>query len=42
METLPTASPQSWLEVRSFRGETMRLGPDTAMSFADVFPFLTT
>jgi hypothetical protein len=40
MDVLPTASPQSWLEVRSFRGQTMRLEPDTSMSFADVLPFL--
>jgi predicted DNA-binding WGR domain protein len=40
MDVLPTASPQSWLEVRSFRGETTRLQPDTTMSFADVFSFL--
>lgn len=41
MDVLPTASPQSWLEVRSFRGETARLEPDTTMSFADVSSFLT-
>lgn len=40
MDVVSTASPQSWLEVRSFRGETTRLRPDTTMSFADVFPFL--
>lgn len=41
MDALPTASPQSWLEVRSFRGETLRLQPDTTMSFADVLSVLT-
>ncbi|MFI6360995.1 WGR domain-containing protein [Streptomyces sp. NPDC050743] len=40
MDVLPKASPQSWLEVRSFRGGTMRLEPDTTMSFADVLSFL--
>ncbi|MEU8517416.1 hypothetical protein AB0C76_38465 [Kitasatospora sp. NPDC048722] len=39
MDVLSTASPQSRLEVRSFRGETTRLRPDTTMSFADVFSF---
>lgn len=41
MDALPSASPRSWLEVRSFRGDTVRLGPGTAMSFADVLSFLT-
>ncbi|MFE0642696.1 WGR domain-containing protein [Streptomyces sp. NPDC058877] len=41
MDGLPAASPQSWLEVRSFRGETTRLQPDTTMSFADVSSLLT-
>ncbi|MEU6371208.1 WGR domain-containing protein [Streptomyces sp. NPDC046931] len=40
LDVLPTASPQSWLEVRSFRGETTRLKPDTTMSFADVMSLL--
>ncbi|MFD7988144.1 WGR domain-containing protein [Kitasatospora indigofera] len=40
MEVLPTASPQSWLEVRSFRGETTRLQPDTTLSFADLLSSL--
>ncbi|MEW2373372.1 hypothetical protein AB0940_28965 [Streptomyces sp. NPDC006656] len=41
MDALPTASPQSGLEVRSFWGETLRLQPDTTMSFADVLSVLT-
>jgi predicted DNA-binding WGR domain protein len=41
MDALPTASPQSWLEVRSFRGEALRLQPDTTMPFADVLSVLT-
>ncbi|MFK0170545.1 WGR domain-containing protein [Streptomyces sp. NPDC090306] len=41
MEILPTASPRSWLEVRSFRGETTRLQPGTTMSFPDVLSLLT-
>jgi transposase InsO family protein len=40
MDVLPKASPQSWLEVRSFRSETTRLEPDTLLSFADVLSFL--
>ncbi|MFE5407111.1 WGR domain-containing protein [Streptomyces sp. NPDC056580] len=40
LDVLPTASPQSWLEVRSFRGETTRLQPDMTMSFADVMSLL--
>ncbi|MFD7878239.1 WGR domain-containing protein [Streptomyces sp. NPDC059766] len=40
MDLLPQASPQSWLEVRSFRGETKRLEPRTSLSFTDVFSFL--
>ncbi|MFB7333208.1 WGR domain-containing protein [Streptomyces adustus] len=40
MDVLPKASSQSWLEVRSFRGETMRLDPDTSLSFADVLSLL--
>ncbi|MER6298202.1 WGR domain-containing protein [Kitasatospora sp. NPDC001539] len=40
MDALPTAAPQSWLEVRSFRGATTRLRPDTTVSFADVWSFL--
>ncbi|GAA2793470.1 hypothetical protein GCM10010441_18420 [Kitasatospora paracochleata] len=41
LDILPTASPQSWLEVRSFRGGTTRLEPDTTMSFAELLPLLT-
>jgi hypothetical protein len=41
MDALPTASRESWLEVRSFRGETLRLQAGTAMSFADVLSVLT-
>ncbi|MBD0694809.1 WGR domain-containing protein [Streptomyces sp. CBMA123] len=41
MDVLRTASPQSWLEMRSFRGETLRLQPETSMSFADVLSVLT-
>ncbi|MCU7820254.1 WGR domain-containing protein [Kitasatospora sp. DSM 101779] len=40
LDVLPTASPQSWLEVRSFRGETACLQPDTTMSFTDVLSLL--
>ncbi|MGI5136976.1 MULTISPECIES: WGR domain-containing protein [unclassified Streptomyces] len=40
VDILPTASPQSWLEVRSFRGETTRLEPNTTVSFADVLSLL--
>ncbi|MFD7906479.1 WGR domain-containing protein [Kitasatospora sp. NPDC059747] len=40
MDALLGASPQSWLEVRNFRGETTRLQPDTAVSFAEVSSFL--
>ncbi|MFB7665858.1 WGR domain-containing protein [Kitasatospora sp. NPDC056138] len=41
MDMLPQASPQSWLEVRSFRGETTRLAPGTVPPFADMLSFLT-
>ncbi|MFF9221885.1 hypothetical protein [Streptomyces viridosporus] len=41
MDVLPQASPQSWVEVRSFRGETTRLAPGTTWSFADMLSFLT-
>ncbi|MEV0411409.1 WGR domain-containing protein [Streptomyces sp. NPDC050448] len=40
MELLPAATPQSWLEVRSFRGETRRFTPDTAVSPAEAVSFL--
>ncbi|MFC3578440.1 WGR domain-containing protein [Streptomyces yaanensis] len=41
MDVLSQASPQSWVEVRSFRGETTRLAPGTLPHFADLLSFLT-
>ncbi|WP_316528274.1 WGR domain-containing protein [Kitasatospora brasiliensis] len=40
LDALAQASPRSWLEVRNFRCETMRLEAGTAVSFADVSSFL--
>ncbi|RKN43956.1 WGR domain-containing protein [Streptomyces hoynatensis] len=40
MDVLPQASPQSWVEVRSFRGETTRLEPGRIPPFADLLSFL--
>ncbi|MGW9026261.1 WGR domain-containing protein [Streptomyces sp. NPDC055722] len=40
MDVLPQAAPQSWVEVRSFRGEIMRLDPASTMPLADVLSFL--
>ncbi|WP_330456242.1 WGR domain-containing protein [Streptomyces sp. NBC_00820] len=40
MDLLPGATPVSWLEIRSFRGEIRRFEPATSPAFADVWPFL--
>ncbi|MFJ9447383.1 WGR domain-containing protein [Kitasatospora sp. NPDC101235] len=40
LDVLPTAAAQSWLEARSFRGETRRFTPETAISFAEIPSFL--
>ncbi|PZG20938.1 WGR domain-containing protein [Nonomuraea aridisoli] len=40
MDVLPQASPESWVEVRSFSGETLRLEPGKTPPFADMLSFL--
>lgn len=40
-DLLPQATPQSWVEVRSFRGETLRVVPGAVPPLADVLSFLT-
>lgn len=40
MDVLPAAAAQSWLEARSFRGETRRFTPETATPFAEASSFL--
>ncbi|KUL37907.1 hypothetical protein ADL22_19930 [Streptomyces sp. NRRL F-4489] len=40
LDALPQASPESWLEVRSFRGEIMRCEPASVMPLAEVLAFL--
>ncbi|MFJ3337997.1 hypothetical protein [Streptomyces sp. NPDC086766] len=40
MKALPQASPQSWMEVRSFRGDVKRLEPGSAPTFGEVLSFL--
>ncbi|MFJ4516536.1 hypothetical protein [Streptomyces sp. NPDC088816] len=40
LDVLPTAASHSWLEVRSFRGETRRFTPETATPFPEVTSFL--
>ncbi|MDX3074055.1 WGR domain-containing protein [Streptomyces sp. MI02-7b] len=40
LDVLPTAAAQSWLEVRSFRGETRRFTPGTTTPFSEVTSFL--
>lgn len=40
VEALPAATPQSWLEVRSFRGEIRRFTPENAASPAEALSFL--
>ncbi|WP_405009045.1 hypothetical protein [Kitasatospora sp. NBC_01539] len=40
LDVLPAAAAQSWLEARSFRGETRRFTPGTAAPFAEVSAFL--
>ncbi|MGG8407896.1 WGR domain-containing protein [Streptomyces sp. 12297] len=40
MAVLPDATPQSWLEARSFRGEIRRFTPDSAPSVAEGTSFL--
>jgi hypothetical protein len=37
---LPGVSPESWLEVRSFRGEVRRFTPGGAPAYEDLLPFL--
>ncbi|GAA4839524.1 WGR domain-containing protein [Kitasatospora terrestris] len=41
IDALSQASPQSWLETRSFRGEIMRFTPGAAPPFAEVMSLLT-
>jgi predicted DNA-binding WGR domain protein len=40
LAALPGATPESWLEVRSYRGETRRFTPGTAPSYEALLPFL--
>ncbi len=40
LSALPGASVESWLEVRSFRGEVRRFTPRTAPAYEDLLPFL--
>ena len=40
MDVLPQASPESWVEVRSFRGEIARLEPGRTPPFAEMLSFL--
>ncbi|MGW0604968.1 hypothetical protein [Streptomyces sp. NPDC002640] len=40
LAALPDATRESWLEVRSYRGETRRLTPGTAPSYEALLPFL--
>ncbi|MFF0190301.1 WGR domain-containing protein [Streptomyces sp. NPDC005244] len=40
LDVLPAAAAQSWLEVRSFRGETRRFTPETAPPSSEVTSFL--
>ncbi|MFD9003031.1 WGR domain-containing protein [Streptomyces sp. NPDC059582] len=40
LDVLPVASAQSWLEIRSFRGEIRRFTPETATSISEVSSFL--
>ncbi|MEU8515913.1 hypothetical protein AB0C76_30685 [Kitasatospora sp. NPDC048722] len=40
LDVLAEASPQSWLDVRNFRGETTRLQPGATVSCAEVLSFL--
>ncbi|MFG2439706.1 hypothetical protein [Streptomyces sp. NPDC048508] len=40
LDVLPTAAAQSWLEVRSFRGEIKRFTPETVIPFSGITSFL--